>query len=169
MQSVLSLINAKDVGSHAVYPRASNVALSPPDGNEEASGSPLISSFPENSIRTPPSGEGDMKLSCFSAVTPVSGWNQCVKCVAPFSIAQFFISSATASATFSSRDAFSSIVFLSDAYTSSESLALITLSSNTSDPKSSGTFVFSIFSYPPILRPVFPVILYFIFFAPKRA
>jgi hypothetical protein len=27
---------------------------------------------------TPPSGEGAMKLSCFSAVMPVSGWNQCV-------------------------------------------------------------------------------------------
>ena len=29
--------------------------------------------------------------SCFSAVEPVSGWNQCVKCVAPFSSAQSFI------------------------------------------------------------------------------
>ena len=41
---------AGDVQSHAVYPLASKVALSPPDGKEEASGSPLISSFPENSI-----------------------------------------------------------------------------------------------------------------------
>ena len=39
------------------------------------------------------------KESCFSAVEPVSGWNQCVKCVAPFSIAQSFIAAATASAS----------------------------------------------------------------------
>ena len=35
-----------------------------------------------------------MKLSCFSAVTPVMGWNQWVKWVAPRSMAQFFISAA---------------------------------------------------------------------------
>ena len=44
-------MNAGDVQSHAVYPLASNVALNPPDGNEDASGSPLISSFPENSVK----------------------------------------------------------------------------------------------------------------------
>ena len=48
---------------------------------------------------TPPSGAGEMKLSCFSAVMPVSGWNQWVKWVAPWAIAQSFIASATASAT----------------------------------------------------------------------
>ena len=103
-----------------------------------------MSSFPENSIRTPPSGEGVMKLSCFSAVTPVRGWNQCVKCVAPCSIAQSLISTATASATSSSSLTFSSIVFLRELYILSESLALMTLSSNTSDPNISGTFCFSI-------------------------
>ncbi len=36
-----------------------------------------------------------MKLSCFSAVTPVSGWNQWVKCVAPFSMAHSFMAFAT--------------------------------------------------------------------------
>jgi hypothetical protein len=35
------------------------------------------------------------KASCFSAVSPVCGWNQCVKCVTPFSIAQSLIASAT--------------------------------------------------------------------------
>ena len=59
-----------------MYPRASNVALKPPEGNELASGSPLISSFPENSMITPPFAVGEMKLSCFSAVIPVIGWNQ---------------------------------------------------------------------------------------------
>ena len=83
MQSVAPpascLTNAGDVQSHAVYPLASNVALSPPDGNEDASGSPLINSFPEKVIRTFPLGSGaETKESCFSAVTPVSGRNQCV-------------------------------------------------------------------------------------------
>ena len=56
---------------------ASNVALKPPDGKEEASGSPLMSSFPEKLISTFPLGWGaEMKESCFSAVTPVSGRNQ---------------------------------------------------------------------------------------------
>ena len=45
----------------AVYPGA-NVALNPPDGNEDASGSPLISSFPENSSKTLPSSVGLMNV-----------------------------------------------------------------------------------------------------------
>ena len=76
MHKVPSLINAYDVGSHAVYPLASNVALRPPDGKLEASGSPWISSFPENSIIIFPFLSGEIKLSCFSAVMPVIGWNQ---------------------------------------------------------------------------------------------
>ena len=69
--------NAGDVQSHAVYPLASKVALNPPDGKEDASGSPLISSFPEKDIRTLPLSIGAViKASCFSAVTPVRGWNQ---------------------------------------------------------------------------------------------
>src|SRR5262245_51452377 len=43
-----------EVGSHAVYPRASKVERMPPDGKLEASGSPLISSFPENSATARP-------------------------------------------------------------------------------------------------------------------
>ena len=83
MQSVAPaascLTNAGDVQSHAVYPLASKVALSPPDGKDDASGSPLISSFPEKLINTFPFGIGAViKESCFSAVTPVNGWNQCV-------------------------------------------------------------------------------------------
>ena len=49
-------------------------------------------------MMTPPAPSGARKLSCFSAVTPVMGWNQCVKCVAPFSSAQSFIAAATTSA-----------------------------------------------------------------------
>ena len=38
----------------------------------------LISSLPENSMITLPSEGAEIKESCFSAVTPVSGWNQWV-------------------------------------------------------------------------------------------
>ena len=44
-----------------------------------------------------------MKLSCFSAVTPVMGWNQWVKWVAPFSTAHCFIASAISLAVERSR------------------------------------------------------------------
>ena len=50
----------------------------PPDGKLEASGSPLTSSLPLNSATARPSGVGLRKESCFSAVMPVIGWNQCV-------------------------------------------------------------------------------------------
>ncbi len=66
-------MKAYEVGSHAVYPRASKVARRPPDGKLDASGSPCISSLPENSIITVPSDFGEIKLSCFSAVIPVIG------------------------------------------------------------------------------------------------
>jgi len=72
----VSLINAGDVQSHAVYPLASNVALNPPDGKEEASGSPLINSLPEKRSNVVPSPCGSINASCFSAVIPVNGWNQ---------------------------------------------------------------------------------------------
>ncbi len=67
------------VGSQAVYPRASKVERMPPDGKLDASGSPLINSLPLNSATArPPSVDGTMNESCFSAVMPVIGWNQCV-------------------------------------------------------------------------------------------
>ena len=83
MQSVAPaascLTNAGDVQSQAVYPLASNVARRPPDGKDEASGSPFIYSCPVKLISTFPFGIGEViNESCFSAVTPVSGWNQCV-------------------------------------------------------------------------------------------
>jgi len=45
----------------------------PPDGKLDASGSPLINSFPENSVTALPSLEICRNESCFSAVIPVSG------------------------------------------------------------------------------------------------
>ena len=73
MHRVLSQTNAGDVGSHNVYPRASNVFRMPPLGNELASGSCCTSSDPSNFSMARPSEVGLMKLSCFSAVEPVSG------------------------------------------------------------------------------------------------
>ena len=55
-----------------------------------------------------------MKLSCFSAVMPVMGWNQWVKWVAPFSTAQSFMAAATAFATDKSSLVPSSMVFLKE-------------------------------------------------------
>ena len=52
---------------------------------------------------TVPSFSGEINPSCFSAVRPVIGWNQCVKWVAPFSTAHSFIAAATVFATSSSR------------------------------------------------------------------
>ena len=74
----------------------------PPEGKLDASGSPLMSSLPLISIMTVPSFIGLMKESCFSAVVPVSGWNQWVKCVAPLEMAHSFIAQAVASATMGS-------------------------------------------------------------------
>ena len=81
MQSVTpapdSLRKAGEVISQAVYPLASKVALSPPDGKDDASGSPFISSLPENEVSILPSFSAlPTKESCFSAVIPVRGWNQ---------------------------------------------------------------------------------------------
>ena len=61
------------VASQAVYPRASKVALMPPEGKLDASGSPCTSSEPEKLKTTPPAPSGAASESCFSAVRPVSG------------------------------------------------------------------------------------------------
>ena len=53
-------------------------------------------------MTTVPSPTGSIKLSCFSAVTPVMGWNQWVKWVAPFSRAHCFMASAISFAAESS-------------------------------------------------------------------
>ena len=65
-------------------------------------------------MMTRPSGAGEMKLSCFSAVMPVRGWNQWVKWVAPFSTAQSRMAAATALATERSSFAPCSMVCLSE-------------------------------------------------------
>ena len=50
----------------------------PPEGKLEASGSPRTSSLPLNSAMAVPASVGERNESCFSAVMPVIGWNQCV-------------------------------------------------------------------------------------------
>ena len=50
----------------------------PPDGNDDASGSPWTRFLPLNSAIVRPSPVGARKESCFSAVEPVMGTNQCV-------------------------------------------------------------------------------------------
>ena len=82
-------------------------------GKDEASGSPLTSSLPENSMTMLHDPVGVKKASCFSAVTSVSGWNQWVKCVAPLEMAQSFMALATTSATLRSRSSPSWMVFCS--------------------------------------------------------
>ena len=78
MHKVSSLIKASEVGSHTVYPLASKVSLIPPDGNDDASDSPLRRVLPESSKMGSPSLSLSRNESCFSAVEPVIGWNQCV-------------------------------------------------------------------------------------------
>ena len=74
----------------------------PPEGNDDASGSLCDSCEPENFSSTFSSPDiwvlRSMKLSCFSAVSPVIGWNQCVKCVAPCEVAHSRATDAMVSA-----------------------------------------------------------------------
>jgi hypothetical protein len=78
------------------------VVRMPPEGNDEASGSLWMSCAPTKRSSTL-SSPGmvtfrSMNESCFSAVSPFIGWNQCVKCVAPWPVAQSRATEATASA-----------------------------------------------------------------------
>ena len=67
-------------------------------------------------MRTEPSSLGVMNESCFSDVMPVSGWNQCAKCVAPFSSAHSFIAWATSFAMSRSRALPSLMTLVSSLY-----------------------------------------------------
>src|SRR5687767_1651722 len=91
-------MNTGLAGFHAVYPRASHVARNPPDGKLEASGSLWISCAAENASIAWPFSSNERNASCFSAVSPVCGWNQCVKCVAPLLVAHSLMTCATAGA-----------------------------------------------------------------------
>ena len=117
--------NAGEVGSHAVYPRASNVERMPPLGNDEASGSAWMSWLPEKRWIASPSLVSVRKASCFSADCPFMGWNQCVKCVAPRASAHSFIPCATSSAIFPSSFSPRSIVATSFSKTGRGSVSRI--------------------------------------------
>ena len=77
MQSVpplgLFIIKAGLVGSHAEYPRASNVLRVPPDGKDEASGSLCMRSCPRKDSRGKPFSSAVTNAVCFSAVSSVRG------------------------------------------------------------------------------------------------
>ena len=91
-----------------------------------------------------------MKPSCFSAVTPVSGWNQWVKCVAPCSSAQFFMASAMSLAA-SSGSGFS--CFRHSRQTSMASCGTycsMVRSLNTIEPNSSGIRSFALILVSPL-------------------
>ena len=90
-----------------------------------------------------PLPQGDMKLSCFSAVMPVMGWNQWVKCVAPFSSAQSFIAFATTSAVSPSSRSPSLMERWTCLYACLGRRACITQSLNTIEPNISITFFIS--------------------------
>ena len=77
-------------------------------------------------MMTLPSLVGEMKLSCFSAVMPVMGWNQWVKWVAPFSTAQSFMALATTLATLMSKGWPKRMVLTSDLYVSLGSRSCMT-------------------------------------------
>ena len=66
-------MNAGEDGSHAEYPLASKVALNPPFGKEDASGSCCIKAAPSNSSIAVPSDFNVKNESCFSAVAPLNG------------------------------------------------------------------------------------------------
>ena len=90
-----------------------------------------------------PSSVGAMKASCFSAVMPVIGWNQCVKCVAPFSSAQSFIAFATTSAIEGSIVVPSATDFISCLKITFGRRSRIVASLNTAEPNISATVAFS--------------------------
>ena len=117
----LSMMNIGEVGSQAVYPRASNVERMPPLGKLDASGSLCRSIDPVNFSMGRPSRSNHRNASCFSAVDPVIGWNQWQKCETPSSSAHSFTACAMASATGRSSLRPCSMVSAQRAYTSGES------------------------------------------------
>ena len=80
---------------------------------------------------------GEIKLSCFSAVMPVIGWNQWVKWVAPFSIAHSFMALAITSAASGLRRFPSFLARRTWLNTSSGKRCCITVSLNTCIPNKS--------------------------------
>ena len=78
------------------------MARRPPEGNDEASGSDWMSCAALNDSIGCPFSSNVRKASCFSAVCPVCGRNQWVKCVSPWPIAHSLMSFATVGAMLTS-------------------------------------------------------------------
>ena len=83
----------------------------PPEGNDEASGSPVTSSLPQNSSDGPAVAGRLQEAVVLLGGQAGHGLEQCVKWVAPFSMAQSFMAVATASAMAGSSGAPCLMVF----------------------------------------------------------
>jgi len=112
----------------------------PPEGNEDASGSLWMSCAPEKRSMGRPSSSKVRKASCFSAVSPVCGWNQWQKCVAPLPSAHSLTACATSLAMAgSSRDP-RRMVSCSERNTGLGSFSFMASTSKVLLPKTSTTF-----------------------------
>ncbi len=94
----------------------------------------MIRFLPEKRAKVSAMPAGSKKASCFSAVLPVSGWNQCVKCVAPRSIPHCFRACATSLAIEGSSGVWSRIVCSSASAVSFAKYSRIAFSLKTSEP-----------------------------------
>ena len=94
----------------------------------------MIRFFPEKRASVSAIPAGSKKASCFSAVLPVSGWNQCVKWVAPRSMPHCFRACATSFAMEGSSGVWSRIVCNSASAVSFAKYSRIARSLNTSEP-----------------------------------
>ena len=106
----------------------------PPDGKDEASGSLCMRSLPRKEFSGLPFSSAMRKAVCFSAVSSVSGWNQCAQWSAPLLTAQSFIASATVSAMLESSFCRPSIAAMRLSKTSRGSRCFISLWSKTREP-----------------------------------
>ena len=113
----------------------------PPDGKLEASGSLWMSCAPQKRSMGWPSSSKVRKASCFSAVSPVCGWNQWQKCVAPLPSAHSLIACATSLAIAGSSLLPRRIVSWRDLKTALGSFCFIAPTSKVLLPNSSSTLI----------------------------
>ena len=108
----------------------------PPFGKLDASGSPWVSVFPENSVMAPPSPSGERKLSCFSARQARERIEDVRVVGGALPSAHAFIAAATTSATLGSSSDPVSIVFFTDRKISFGRSAFIVVRPKTLAPNS---------------------------------
>jgi hypothetical protein len=111
----------------------------PPDGKLEASGSLWMSWAPLKRSMGRPSSSKVRKASCFSAVSPVCGWNQWQKWLAPLPRPHSLIACATSCAMAGSRWVPRRIVSWRDLNTGLGSFSFIAVMSKVLLPNTSTT------------------------------